>query len=125
MSHFHLSLRSLNRLQGVHTDLVRVVVRAIQISPIDFAVTEGLRSADRQVKLFEEGKSQTLNSKHITGHAVDLAPIVNGAVPWHDWSAFETVAKAMLTAASELNVRIIWGGHWKSLRDGPHFELSK
>lgn len=121
----HLSLRSLNRLQGVHTDLVRVVTRAIQITPIDFAVTEGLRSADRQVRLFEDGKSQTLNSKHLTGHAVDLAPLVNGRVPWDDWSAFETVAKAMTTAASELNVRIIWGGSWKSLKDGPHFELSK
>jgi peptidoglycan L-alanyl-D-glutamate endopeptidase CwlK len=73
-----LGQRSLSRLEGVHPDLVRVVKRAAAISDLDFTVLEGLRTLERQRKLRAEGASKTLNSRHLTGHAVDLAPLING-----------------------------------------------
>ncbi|MCW2335708.1 hypothetical protein M2323_004664, partial [Rhodoblastus acidophilus] len=59
------------------------------------------------------------------GHAVDLAPVVNGVIPWKDWSKFASVARAMKAAASQVHVSITWGGDWKTFKDGPHFELPK
>lgn len=120
---FKLSARSLKALEGVHPDLVAVVRRALQISEIDFVVTEGLRTPARQKQLHAAGASQTLNSRHLTGHAVDLAAWV-GQVRW-DWPLYPKLAKAMKAAAAELGVKIVWGGDWTSLRDGPHFELDR
>jgi peptidoglycan L-alanyl-D-glutamate endopeptidase CwlK len=121
---FTLSERSKKRLQGVHPDLVRVVERAIELTPVDFVVTEGLRTKARQKQLFEAGASQTMNSRHITGHAVDLAALVGGQVRW-DWPLYGKLAEAMKAAAEELKIPLEWGGDWKTLRDGPHFQLSR
>lgn len=79
----------------------------------------------RQKELMKEGKSKTLNSRHLTGHAVDIVPLVNGVIPWKDWSAFGSVAKAMKKAAEQLGISINWGGDWVSFRDGPHYELCR
>lgn len=124
MTTFRLSKRSLSRLEGVHPELVRVVKRAIEITPVDFAVTEGLRTRERQAELVEAGASRTMNSRHLTGHAVDLVAIVNGKVRW-DWPLYPHIATAMKAAAKELGVVIVWGGDWKSLQDGPHYELDR
>jgi peptidoglycan L-alanyl-D-glutamate endopeptidase CwlK len=116
--------RSLSRLKGVHPDLVRVARLALSYSPLDFVITEGLRTRARQQELFNEGASKTLNSRHITGHAIDIAALVGGKVRW-DWPLYPRIAEAFKRASKELNVPIIWGGDWKSLRDGPHFELDR
>lgn len=121
---FKLGTMSRVRLRGVHKDLVAVVERAIQISPLDFTITEGLRTVARQRELLKAGASRTMNSRHITGHAIDFAVLVNGKVRW-DWPLYPQVAAAFKQAASELGVPIIWGGDWKSLRDGPHVELDR
>ena len=121
---FVLGKRSLTNLQGVHPDLVKVVKRAIQLSSIDFTVTEGLRTKERQAQLLKAGASKTMNSRHITGHAVDLAAWVDGGVRW-DRPLYAKLAKAMKAAAAELKVAIIWGGDWRTLKDGPHFELDR
>lgn len=121
---FKLSKRSMERLQGVHPDLAKVVQRAIEISDIDFTVLEGLRTKARQSQLVAAGASQTMNSRHITGHAVDLGAMLGGEVRW-DWPLYKTVATAMKVAAQQLNVPIVWGGDWKTLKDGPHFELHR
>lgn len=123
-SGFRLSARSVSRLAGVHPDLVAVVERAIRITEVDFAVTEGLRTNRRQAQLFDAGKSRTLNSRHLTGHAVDLAAWVAGTISW-EWQYYEKIAAAMKEAARQLSVPIEWGGDWKSFRDGPHFQLSR
>ncbi|WP_368876107.1 M15 family metallopeptidase [Proteus vulgaris] len=125
MSTYTLSQRSQNNLKGVHQDLVQVVHHALTLSEYDFVVIEGLRSFARQKVLMKEGKSKTLNSRHLTGHAVDIVPLVNGSIPWHDWPAFESVSKAMKQAAHQLGVSMNWGGDWVSFRDGPHYELSR
>ena len=119
-----LNKKSLDRLSGVHTDLVAVVKLAIELSDIDFQVIEGVRSKARQEQLFKAGASQTLNSRHLTGHAVDLAALVNDSIRW-DWPLYFKIADAMKKAAAQLKIKIVWGGDWRTFKDGPHFELSK
>lgn len=120
---FKLSQKSLDRLSGVHPDLVAVVKRAIEITEVDFAVLEGVRSKARQEQLFKAGASQTLKGRHLTGHAVDLGAYVGGSVRW-DWPLYHKIAIAMKAAALELQVAIQWGGDWKSFKDGTHFQLT-
>lgn len=117
-----LSTRDMQRLSGVHPDLIRVISRARQSA--DFVVTEGLRTLERQKQLFAAGASTTLNSRHLTGHAVDLAALVNGQVRW-DWPLYDRLAQAVKKAAVEEEVPIAWGGDWPKFRDGPHFELER
>jgi hypothetical protein len=124
MNSYQLSGRSLTKLQGVHPDLVRVVQRALQLSKVDFAVTEGVRTIERQAELVAGGASRTMSSRHITGHAVDLAPIIGGQISWA-WPPFYDLADAMKKAAAELKVAVCWGGDWVTFRDGPHFELDR
>ncbi len=121
---FTFSARSEQRLQGVHVDLVRVVRRALTLSSVDFTIVEGLRTAARQKQLVASGASKTLNSRHLTGHAVDVAPVIAGQVRW-DWPPFHDIAAAMKRAAREEGVAIVWGGDWRSFKDGPHFELDR
>lgn len=118
------SRRSRERLVGVHPDLVRVVERALDISPVDFSVVDGLRTIERQRALVAAGASQTLNSRHLTGHAVDLAPWIDGTVRW-DWPAFTPIVAAMRQAAAELGVAIVHGADWKGFPDAPHHELNR
>ena len=119
---FKLGALSLTRLKGVHPDLVKVVMRAIQISTLDFTVLEGVRSLERQKALVEAGSSQTLKSRHLTGHAVDLGAWVDNQLDW-SWPLYSRIAGAMKMAAKELNVPIEWGGDWEKFKDGPHFQL--
>lgn len=117
-----LSSRDMQRLAGVHPDLVRVISRAR--ASADFIVTEGLRTEARQRQLVAAGASQTMHSRHLTGHAVDLAALVDGTVRW-DWPLYDRLALAVKRAAVEEEVAIVWGGDWPKFRDGPHFELDR
>ena len=119
---YKLGTRSLQNLSGVHPDLVTVVKLAISLTEQDFTVIEGIRNINRQRELVKAGKSTTMNSRHITGHAVDMVP---WPVDWNDLERFEVVAEAMKTAAEELDIPIVWGGDWKSFYDAPHFELDR
>ena len=116
------SPRSEQRLAGVHPDLMRVARRALELSPVDFAVIEGLRTTKRQAQLLKAGASKTMRSRHLTGHAIDVAPIIAGQVRW-DWPPFHQIAAAMKQAAADLGVPIEWGGDWRTFKDGPHFQL--
>lgn len=119
---YKLSKRSTDNLIGVHPDLVAVVRRAIELTEVDFSVTEGLRSVARQRILVNKGASTTMNSRHITGHAVDLAAWIGREIRW-DWPLYYKIADAMFAAADELGITIEWGGNWKKFKDGPHFQL--
>jgi len=121
---YKIGPRSVQRLKGVHDDLVKVVERAIEITTVDFTVLEGLRTPERQKALYEAGASQTLNGRHITGHAVDLGAWVDGEVRW-DWPLYHKIAAAMKEAAKQLDIKIVCGADWKSFPDGPHFELDR
>lgn len=150
MNGFRLSQRSIERLDGVDDRLVDVVCRAIEITTVDFAVTEGLRTVETQRKYVEAGKSQTMESKHLTGEAVDLVAYINGQVSW-ELNLYDNIADAIKQAAIEKNVAIRWGAAWnvpdirlwrgtmeeamvyyidirrkqnkRPFIDGPHFEL--
>lgn len=119
---FPLSPKSRERLKGVHADLMKVVERAIAITPLEFVVLEGLRTLERQKQLLAQGRSQTLNSRHLTGHAVDIAPVENGQPIW-DWPAYNRLAEFIKQAARDVDIPIEWGGDWTSFRDGPHWQL--
>lgn len=119
---YHLGNRSLLRLEGVHEDLVAVVKRAIEVTEVDFTVLEGLRTLDRQRSLLKKAVTTTLNSRHLTGHAVDLGAWVDSKVSW-DWHYYHEINAAMSVAAYELGINVQWGGNWKTFPDGPHFQL--
>jgi peptidoglycan L-alanyl-D-glutamate endopeptidase CwlK len=147
---FELSQRSLERLEGVEDSLVLVVKRAIQLTKVDFGVSEGLRSVPRQMELVARGASKTMKSKHIDGLAVDLVAYISGRVSW-ELNLYDDIADAMAAAAKEHGVTIRWGGAWhiddigtwqgkmedamttyidlrrsqgkRPFIDGPHFEL--
>ncbi|KQP48254.1 peptidase M15 [Brevundimonas sp. Leaf280] len=121
---FRLSSRSRARLIGVHPALIAVVEAAIARTPVDFMITEGLRTTERQAVLVRAGASRTTRSRHLTGHAVDVAALVEGQVRW-DWPLYDRIAQAFKAAARDLKAPLIWGGDWKTLRDGPHFELDR
>ncbi|TDP85897.1 D-alanyl-D-alanine carboxypeptidase-like protein [Aquabacterium commune] len=151
MSKYKLGPASKKELQGVHPDLVAVVQRAIELTVQDFSVHDGIRTLAEQKKLVASGASQTLDSRHITGHAVDLVPYINGKLRW-EWDPIYMIADAVRMAAQELGTPIRWGGAWdvdfttssespedlvaqyvarrkaaglRAFIDGPHFELPK
>ena len=114
---FKLSQRSLDRLKGLDQDLIDVVQRAIDITEIDFGVSEGLRTLERQKELVEKGASQTLKSKHLGGKAVDLVAYIGPRVSW-ELKVYDDIADAMRQAAKELDVTLRWGAAWhKNLTD--------
>jgi peptidoglycan L-alanyl-D-glutamate endopeptidase CwlK len=108
---FKLSKRSHDRLFGVDPRLVAVVNSAIGITKVDFGVTEGLRTRETQEAYVKAGKSQTMDSKHLTGHAVDLVAFVNGAVSW-ELNLYDDIAEAMRIAAKEHDLPLRWGAAW-------------
>lgn len=118
-----LPVRCRSRLGGVHPDLIRVLERARRDGQIPWRVTEGVRSMDRQAELAASGASRTMRSRHLTGHAVDLAvEDGKGGVRW-DRPAYEALAVEILAAAKAEGVPVEWGGNFKGFFDGPHFQL--
>lgn len=147
---FKYSRRSQAHMQGLKEPLIRVLHRVIQITPVDIGVNEGLRTVSRQQELVRNGASQTMRSRHLTGHAVDLVAYINGQVAW-DWPLYYQIANAMRQAARAEDVKLTWGGIWdtplnqvqgdiedrvsdyvarrramnkKAFLDGPHYELT-
>jgi peptidoglycan L-alanyl-D-glutamate endopeptidase CwlK len=127
-----LPQRSLDKLAKVHPDLRMVILAAAVDTPLQFIVTEGMRSYERQLELFREKKSRTMNSRHLTGHAVDIAvwedmdedKVVGvNELSWK-FSKYAEIAEHVKAVAHELGVEIIWGGDFRNFKDGPHFELS-
>lgn len=121
---FKFSQKSCEKLQGVHKDLVSVVNKALEYSKVDFGISEGLRTSQRQLELYAQKKSLTMNSRHLYGLAVDVYAFVNGAVNW-ETKYYVQIANAFDKASKELNTPIRWGGTFKGLADYCHFELDK
>jgi len=138
---FVFSQRSLDKLEGVHEDLVKIAHRAIELSSQDFSITCGLRTRAEQARLVDIGKSQTMDSRHLTGHAIDVVPY---PVSW-DWEKFFPIADAFIKASHQLDTPLRWGGNWRvhdlrkwhgtarllnqkysgSFPDGPHMEIPR
>lgn len=124
-----LSKTSLDRLVGVHPDLVRVVKTAITLTDVDFGVAAGTRDEKQQELYVQTGKSTTMNSLHLPqkdgfSHAVDLYAYINGAASY-DMMVFRRVIQAMFTAAIIEQVQIESGSLWRTFIDSPHFQLNR
>jgi len=121
---FKLSQRSLDRLEGVHPDLVKVVKEAIGYTRVDFGVTCGLRTVEEQERLVAAGKSQTMNSLHLPqedgySHAVDLVAYIGSDVAW-ELNLYDDIADAMAHAATQNNIEVLWGAAWDQGNIGGH-----
>lgn len=117
---YQYSATSRARLVGVHPVLVRVA--NMVIAHTDCAVVYGVRQPVEQKRLFDAGLSKTLDSKHLMQpdgwcHALDLAPVVNGLIPWEKKHYFYHFAGVILTVADIQGVEVRWGGDWDSDRD--------
>jgi peptidoglycan L-alanyl-D-glutamate endopeptidase CwlK len=113
---FRLSQRSLDRLEGVHPDMTAVVERAIQLSKVDFGVTQGVRTLDEQKANVAAGRSQTMRSKHLLqddgfSHAVDVVAYVGPDVSW-ELNLYDDICDAFKEAAKEVGCSIKWGAAW-------------
>ena len=117
-----LSKLSLERLEGVDERLKAIVIECAARCPYPFNVSEGLRTKEQQREYVRQGKSRTMNSKHLTGKAVDLYPLTMNRKQV-DWSRFEELADLMFQVARNQDTEIVWGGHWKTFVDKCHFEL--
>lgn len=119
------TLHKAERLYEIDQTLADVVRKAATyLADFDLFVVEGMRTLERQEMLVAKGASRTMKSKHLIGHAVDLAPMFGRELRW-DWPLFHVINDAMQRAARELGVELVWGGNWRSFKDGPHWELKR
>lgn len=121
---FSLSSKSQIKLALVHKDLQTLVNSAIKESAVEFIITEGLRTLARQEELLKARATTTMNSRHLTGHAVDVAAIINGVADWHP-NLYNHIADAFLSESAKLDIPIVWGGTWLTFKDLCHFELNR
>lgn len=117
-----LSQRDTDRLKGVHPDLVKVITALADYAPMPFIVLEGMRTIERQKQLLVEHATTTLNSRHLTGAAVDLGVIQGGTVTWH-WPQYQHFANYGKAAGILCGVPVEWGGDWVEFKDGTHWQL--
>lgn len=110
-------------LSGINPELRKVVLRARQLAKVEFRIKEGCRTSERQEMLRQKGFSNTSESKHEDGNAVDLVPVKNGMAADGDVKGFLEIRRAMMEAARERSVTITWGGGWKGFTDSYHFQL--
>jgi peptidoglycan LD-endopeptidase CwlK len=122
LNNFRFSKRSEGNLIGVKRDLVHLARLSIRLSTVDFIVIEGKRSYQRQKYLLSKNKTTTMNSRHLTGHAIDVAAFVDGSVSWN-FEDYKKIAEAFFLASEILKIPVEWGGNWKTFVDGPHFQL--
>tara|TARA_Y100001972_G_C7586409_1_gene294042 strand:- start:227 stop:664 length:438 start_codon:yes stop_codon:yes gene_type:complete len=114
---FKFGKSSEEKLQTVRPELADVARKALELSSIDFGITEGLRSEQKQKQLVSEGASKTMKSKHLTGHAIDIVCYADGKITW-DLEHYQTAAYAFGLASKELDVQIRWGGNWSGYKTG-------
>jgi peptidoglycan L-alanyl-D-glutamate endopeptidase CwlK len=126
---FKFSARSLRELEGIHPDLRKVTDLALELSEVDFIITDGKRTLAEQKKHVANGASKTMRSRHLTGHAVDYVAYVkadgNKMKISYSWSYMKKVADAFKAASATLKIPVDWGGDWKKFKDSPHIELKK
>lgn len=128
---------SLAAIQTAHPLLIELCARVIRRRdlPHDLRCLVGHRDQAGQEAAFKAGASKLRwpKSKHnsVPSLAVDLAPLAGGGVSW-DWAHYHAVAPVIKDEWAKMRaegivppgVGLVWGGDWKSFRDGPHWELS-
>jgi peptidoglycan L-alanyl-D-glutamate endopeptidase CwlK len=122
MKKLTLSEVSQKKLSEVHPDLQKVVNRYLEIGDTPITILEGLRDLKTQKEYVRRGVSQTMRSRHLTGHAVDIAPIVDGKATFA-WPPYYKLEPQIKKAAKDVGVPLEWGGDWVKFKDGPHWQL--
>ena len=122
--------RSRKQMENIHPDLKKVLNEVIKY--VDCSVLEGQRSAERQNKLFEEGRTKVKypNGSHNANpsRAVDVVPY---PIDWDDRERFHLFAGFVLGIAKSMGINLRWGGDWNQnfevddnqFDDFPHFEI--
>lgn len=114
--------RSQKHLGTLDTDLQLILNEAIKY--VDFSILCGFRDEEEQNKAFNGGYSKLKfpKSKHnkLPSLAVDVAPY---PIDWNDAKRFYFLSGTIMVVAQQLEIKLIWGGHWQSFKDLPHFEL--
>lgn len=121
---------SVERLKGVHPDLRKVADAVLQVAPWPLRVTEGLRTLERQKQLVAMKASKTMNSRHLTGHAIDVVPYVDldrdGKIETEELynkELFKQLISIAKDCAEKLGIEMTWGYDWGW--DMPHWELNR
>jgi peptidoglycan LD-endopeptidase CwlK len=126
---FTFSNNSMEKLAQVHPDMVKVAMRAIELTSVDFGVIHGIRTLEEEEQAVASGHSQTMHSMHLPqpdglSHAIDIAAFPNGKISW-DATYYKLIATFFKQAAQELGIPIVWGGDWTTLKDWGHYELDQ
>ena len=132
---YKFSKNSLKKLEGLHPQLQIFFKELIKISPYDFSITHGVRTAEEQNKLYQQGRTVSgniitncdgykLKSNHQAkndglGYAGDIAILINNKVVWEE-KYYKELANSARDLMQKYNIE--WGGDWKKLKDLPHFE---
>jgi len=145
---YKLGKGSLKKLESVHHDLVKIIKLAITRTPVDFGISEGHRTLERQKELYDQGKSKIdgINKKGKHNYSPSLAIDLYAYHPdievrkklAYDVPTLCIIAGVIISCADELKAKgdikhsIRWGGNWdndgvilydQSFDDLPHFEL--
>lgn len=124
---FVLPQKDINRMKRAHPDLQKIILRAAELSDIEFTVLQADRTLEQQKINVKKGVSKTLKSRHLISpdgmvRAVDIAPLVDGKASWA-WPLYHKLAPFIKKAAKEVKIPVEWGGDWTTFKDGPHWQL--
>lgn len=125
-----MNIRSMQRLDKCHPDLRKVMLEAAKSCGLVYEISETLRTKERQAALLKQGATTTMRSRHLPhpsdglSRAADFYVMVDGKVRW-DWPLYTKVGKHIKEVAASLDIPIVWGGDWRSFKDGPHIELNR
>lgn len=125
---FKFGSSSKEKLKDCDESIQLLMNKALELSEYDFGISCGMRAIKEQQALFDSGASQTMSSRHLPNafgesEAADIVIYVNGVATW-DSKYYRKVSGAIFQAAFELGIAIEWGGHWETLNDMPHYQLS-
>lgn len=141
MSFFANEKVSLQRLEGVHPSLKRacIILGATADAKFKFKANIGpltVRTLEQQKQLVKQGKSQTLNSRHVKENnscklscAVDFDILVDGKYDagMNGGANYKAVFLELSRILHEVDPTLVleWGGNWKTFKDFAHVQLSK
>ena len=120
----------IDKIKSLHPDLIRVIDRAKKLGA-NFKIICATRGKAEQEKAKASGNSKASFGKSAHNYnpalGFDYVPTdINDKVPLNVWTnikAFIFVSKIIIHAANDLNIKIVYGGNWRSIKDYPHIEL--
>nr|DAX78803.1 MAG TPA: L alanyl D glutamate peptidase endolysin [Caudoviricetes sp.] len=139
---FVLSQASLDKLKGVHPNLINFFRELILISPWDFRILRGVSTPEEQNKLYQQGR--TIKGLKVTncdgfrkksnhqikydglGYAVDIGVIVDRVYKGtlKDFHYYQDIYNIAKDKGLLQKYNIEWGGNcWRTFKDAPHWQI--